>query len=373
MIASLKQVTAAYEEGGVAILKANVSAKLEEQTAKAGILSAEISRQSALYGVNPDQVAKQKTALGELNATTALERDQQLEIIQQNYAEEIAKQNVATTARISALHLETAALFDNAAAQREAAVQGSAKQFVAAHPGLSDDEAAKEVAQLREISDAEHARQIAGKAASLDIAQAYALEINELKEVGEVMQANGRSTITVDAAVYDANRKMIEQWDQAVAKIGTLWNAGAPSEIRSSPRARTSAGKYLLRCPRRSTTSRPSSRSSSQPVKRISKSWPFIPKGRSASAGFQSLFGQATKSIGSALGVNLPGTKADGSSASPFYVIPSDVSGNPLGGGLGGGGGNGGGDPWGFLMAETPETDPAPAASAEPSLRSLAV
>jgi hypothetical protein len=50
----------------------------------------------------------------------------------------------------------------------------------------------------------------------------YSKEIEQLNTLKQAIQAEGESTLLVDAAIHDANQRLIEQWDQAALKVGTL-------------------------------------------------------------------------------------------------------------------------------------------------------
>ena len=177
------------------------------------------------------------------------------------------------------------------------------------------------------------------QAAKLDLIHTYDEEIKRLAIVREMLQQKGKTTLLVDAEEYDFQRRIIQQWDAAVSKVGTfsqrmkgLFNELALEGQNFSGKMFESFHKAIndveTQLAKLVVTGKANFKEILQSMEEsIVKAG--IQKGVGAIAG--------------AIGLNIPGlgAKADGSSSNPFYVKNVDAG---VGGLLGAGGGqpNGG-------------------------------
>jgi hypothetical protein len=343
-IAGLEAMVAAYRIGGQAIAAAGVDKQLEADRTKVRTLEEEYARLSGMEGVTKEALDQLSDAITAANDKLEEHRAQLTAIEQLKIEEEITKATTAFRDSAPFVALMNRAYMDSAAAIRDADVALKAWQWTQANPGAS----AAQVEEMRQLFQAQakdaYAQQIAQEAGALTVGRALQDELEKLQNIKGAMEDYGRSTLLVDAAIYDANNRAIEQWDTAANKVGTLTDKFRALMNELALEGQNFSGKIFEAF----------HTAIDGMEDQLAK---FVVTGKAnfkqvfqsleesiVKAGIQKVVG----SIGSAInnkffGGAIPGlgTKADGSSTSPFYMIPVDSSGNILGG-LGGGGGDGG-------------------------------
>lgn len=345
--AAARGLAEAYASGGIA--GAVLDSMLADQSAKVQVLVEAHDRLRAKYGDTNPQVI-QLAAGVELETKKLKENKDALEaVLQAKLDVELAKEIDS----FAALRPYVAAVADahllNAAAVRDANVELQLQTWIQSEleKGIqvTDDQIAKQRALLAQKSEDSYRDSIKEEARRHDLLGSYQDEITKLEDVRKVLQATGDSTLLVDAAIYDANDKLIRQWDAAALKVGTLGDKFRAMLNEVALAGNNLSGKIF------EAFGKAIDDVSTQLAK-------LVVTGKSnfkelfqsleesiAKAGFQKIIGGVAGFINNKLfGGAIPGLgqKADGSSNSPFYVIPVDKSGGVLGG-LGGGGGLWGG------------------------------
>jgi Lambda phage tail tape-measure protein (Tape_meas_lam_C) len=339
-------MAAAYRTGGEAIAAASVDKEFSKQRGQIEVLSTVHSTLAAQLGAEAPIVQFLAAAVDLENKKLAENEGARRRILSAGVSTELAKE----TAEYEALQPFITAVADahlrGADAVREATVAFQLENWIQGELAkgiiVTDDQIAAQRDLLKGKSDDVYAGSIKEEAARYDLLLTYDEEVKKLERVREVLQENNRSTLEIDAAEYDAQNKLIEQWDAAVAKVGTFSERfrGLMNEIALE--GQNFSGKFFEAF----------HKGIDDAETQLAK---FIVTGKAnfkevlqsmeesiVKAGIQKVVG----GIGSAInnkffGGAIPGlgNKADGSQASPFYVIPMDQSGTLLGGSGGGFGG----------------------------------
>lgn len=221
-IASLSQFVAAYKQGGAAIAAADIGKQLEGDREKVAGLAEAYAIFAATEPENVTALAQLGSGLLQANAALDAHAGALQQIRSLSISEQIAKDTRAFQDQIPALRQLGAAYGQGADAVRAAEVSLKVADFEAKNPGASADQIAQVTALYQEQSNVAHAGAIAQEAAQYNLNQSLADELEKLNQIREVLQGNGASTLAVDAAIYDAQRKSLEQWDAAAIKVGTL-------------------------------------------------------------------------------------------------------------------------------------------------------
>lgn len=342
-------LAAAYEKGGIA--SAVLDNTLADQAAKVRVLSDAHDLLAAKLGADNPEV--QQLAEGVALANQELERNKKsLEaLLGARLSVEIEKEAAAYAAlrpfvlAVSDAHLQSAAAIRQA--NVELGVQTFIRQQLEKGIVATDAMIAKERSVLQGKSDDAHHNAVSEEAARFDLLLSYQEEMVKLGEVREALKQNGSSAILVDAAIYDANNRLIQQWDAAALKIGTMGQKFRATMNELALEGQNFSGKFFQ------AIGKAIDDLSTQFAKLVvtgKANFKEIFESLNESilkAGFQKIVGGIAGFVNKKFfGGAIPGLgpKADGSASSPFYVIPVDGSGGILGGigGKGGGGDEGG-------------------------------
>jgi hypothetical protein len=364
-IASLNQVAAAYKQGGAAIAAADIGKQLEGDREKVAELAEAYAILAATEPENITALAQLGSGLLQANAALDAHAKALQQIRSLSISEQIAKDTRAFQDQIPALQQLAAAYGQGADAVRAAEVSLKVADFQAKNPGASADQIAQIKALYQQQSNVGHAGAIAQEAAQYNLNQSLADELEKLNQIREVMQANGASTLAVDAAIYEAQQKSLEQWDAAALKVGTLTDKYKAFLNEIQIAGQDLGGKIF------SSFSKAVDDISTQLAKLVvtGKSnfhelWQSLEESI-VKAGIQSAFGHIAGAFGGGqlpgsspnapggtggtlpgglglaggiagiFGIKMPGLgggsgSANGTQASPFYTIPMDASGNVL-------------------------------------------
>lgn len=338
-IASLRAMAVAYTAGGSAIGSALIEQRLEADRQKVAQLEEEYMRLEGIQGVSSDALAKIKGALDQANAALNDHREQLEAIRALNYDVEINKQGDAMRGVGPYLDNLNAAYLENSEAVRQAEVAIQTYNWQLAHPGATPEQVAAINKQFDQQSlDAERSRR-AQEAGQFSLSMLYDRQVGELEHLREVMQQNHKSTLLIDASILDANNRFIQQWDEAALKVGNFGTKfrGVLNELVVQGRE---AGAQMMQAIMGAIDG-----AETELAKLLTG------QKTNFKQVFQGLAEQLTKgmiqqSIGGLFGKLGFGGKADGSQASPFYVIPMGGPGGLLGAAAGaasaaGGGGGG--------------------------------
>jgi hypothetical protein len=352
-ISATEALTSAYKNGDVAA--ALVTAHFADQTAKVSVLKQAHDLLAAKLGEENDEVKQlaegYALASRELTSNAAAYATE----VHAKLNLEIEKSTAAFGDELPALRAISAAYFDTAAAARAAQVELKVSQFRTANPSAGEDDIARVRALESQKSNQAFDNTVSEQASKLDLIQSYKLEINQLDILREKLQEYGRSTLLVDAAIYDANDRMIQQWDTAISKVGTFSERfrGLMNELALE--GKNFSGKIF------DSFHKAIDDLESQLAK-------FVVTGKAnfkeilqsmeesiVKAGIQKVVGTVGGFINQKVfGGAIPGLggKADGSQSNPFYVVSVGGKGGGLGGIFGGkgSGGDGEGDGGGGLF-----------------------
>jgi hypothetical protein len=221
-IASLDEFISAYRQGGAAIASAGIDKSLEGDSQKVAELAEEFARLVAIEPTNITAMAELGVAVQAANAQLEEHRKQLETIRSLEISAEIGKETAAFHGEVAALEQLAAAYLKGADAVREAQVQLKVAQFKSANPGASAIDVANYTALARQQSNVAYAGSIGQEAAQYNPAQQYSDQVEKLLEVKAALESVGASTLAVDAAIYDANERNIQQWDTTALKVGSL-------------------------------------------------------------------------------------------------------------------------------------------------------
>jgi lambda family phage tail tape measure protein len=231
-IASLTEVSASYGKGPAAVASAEIDKQLAAEKDKIDDLRDEYARLQAIPGigiVGKEQGQGPSPALSQLSAAidAATEKFSALKTQAATLRDlgidaELNKQAAELQGATPLVEALNHAYLENEQAVRAAQVALELYRWTQAHPGASVEQINAENEALRTQSNQAYATAIAQEAAQYDIAAAYNNRIQKLEQVRELIQSEGASTLLIDAAIYDAQRQQIEQWDQAAIKVGSF-------------------------------------------------------------------------------------------------------------------------------------------------------
>jgi lambda family phage tail tape measure protein len=231
-ITSLREVAASYSKGPAAVAAAQIDQQLEAEKEKIDDLRDEYARLQAIPGIGVVGAAQGQgpsPALAELSAaidaaTTKFGelKTQAATLRNLGIDAELNKQSAELAGATPLVEALNRAYLENEQAVRQAQVALELYRWTQAHPGATADQINAENEALRAESNQAYASAIAQEAAQYDIVAAYNFRIEKLEQIRELIQSEGSSTLLIDAAIYDAQRQQIEQWDQAAMKAGTF-------------------------------------------------------------------------------------------------------------------------------------------------------
>jgi hypothetical protein len=210
----------AYNAGDVA--SALISAHFADQAAKVRVLKEAHDQLAAKLG-EEDAGVKQ---LADGYALASKELDAaKVDYAAKVHADlnlEISKATTAFENELPALRAIGEAYFDTAEAARAAQVELRVAQFRSANP-LADEDQVNRTRQLeQQKSDQSFKNSVSEQAAKYDLLHSYQEEVKWLEIVRGKLEEKHSSTLLLDAAEYDAQRRLIEQWDEAALKNGTF-------------------------------------------------------------------------------------------------------------------------------------------------------
>lgn len=342
---SLQALVSAYSEGSSAIAAAEIDKSLEKDKQKVADLAEEFDLLESKPGVTAEQLRSLSIALEQARRALENNRTELEHNVALNISAEIGKQTTAFRDQLPALTAVNAALFESAAAQREAQVALKTAQFKSANPGATP-------AQIQEITDlykaqSEQAYQgtIIQEAAKSDLLLQYDLEIQKLTDIRQILVAHGADTLAIDAKMYDAHNSLIEQWDAEAQKVGTFGE-----RVRASFNQITLEGQNFAGALFASFNTAISGVEDQLAKLVVTGKANFKQLATSleesvVKASISKVFSEGASAINKGLfGGAIPGLsgKADGSQSSPFYTYIVDSSGKTLDSLLGGAGGTGG-------------------------------
>jgi Lambda phage tail tape-measure protein (Tape_meas_lam_C) len=221
-ISSLGRLSEAYAKGGAAIAAAKIQDELQADREKVQVLADEYGKLAKQQGVSAGALAQLMAALDAADAQLRLHQSNLETIARLKIEEEIQKETAAFEGQVPALAALAAAYLKGADAVRAAQVQLKVAEFQNANPGASPDQVKEVTALHQKQSDVGYAGTVAQEAAHFNLSQQYADEIEKLTQIRALLEGLGASTLAVDAAIYDANQKNIQQWDQAALKVGSV-------------------------------------------------------------------------------------------------------------------------------------------------------
>ena len=221
-ISSLSRLAAAYAQGGAAIADAEIEGKLEGDAQQVQQLQEEFGKLATTTGVSGTALATIEKALAEAKAQLALHREELVKERAEQYDVEISKQANAIKVLTPFLNNLNDAYLLNAAAVLEAKVQVEAHNYALSHPGATaaqiatvTDQFRTQALQAQQASDAQEAGQFT-------LGKLYDDTVVKLSRVREIIQQSGASTLLVNAAIFDSENRLIHQWDEQAAKVGSF-------------------------------------------------------------------------------------------------------------------------------------------------------
>ena len=218
-IPAIEAVSTAFQTGGLAA--ALITAHYADQAAKVDLLRETHNRLGAQFGNENAQV--RQLADGLAKESQKLAADEAL-YAAKVYAElnlEINKATASFANELPALKAVAAAYFDTAEAARAAQVELKVAQFKNANPTADEGQVNRFRELEKQKSDQAFQNSVSEQAAKYDLIHAYEEEIRHLEILREKLIEKHSSTMLIDAEEYDAQRKAIQQWDEAALKVST--------------------------------------------------------------------------------------------------------------------------------------------------------
>lgn len=224
--AAIHNLGNAYAQGGAAIAAAALDKQFAEQYAKLNVLEELIPLASQKWGAASPIVAFLTSKLQALNAQLETNKGQ----LGSNLSDDLTKSlqdeaAIQNSAAPSVLGLNNAFL-EGEDAVRQARIELELYNFTQreAEKGIkvTKDQIDAKRAILTEADQEAYDGALKQEAARFDIGLMYDNEITKLLRIKEVMEQSGRSSLLVDAALFDAQNQLIHQWDEAAAKVGSF-------------------------------------------------------------------------------------------------------------------------------------------------------
>ena len=339
--ASLLELAAAYGKGGDAVLAAQEKEKLAPLADKVSDLQGLFDKLKSkpVTGKLAEELITLGSALDQAkaklqDATAALHEEDLAK-----YTGEIEKEQAAIAGSLPLLESLYDAYLINDQAVREAKVALEEYNYELAHPGMTVKQKDDQKAIFEEHSKIAHDSQIAEEAGQYSLQRILGDTNSKYQSIRETIEASGQSTLLVDAAIYEANERILRQWDDWALKVGNLHqkflaflnelilqgqNLGQKI-FGSVLQAVDSLEGELAKLVTGQKTN------FSQIGKQLEESI--------AKATFQSVIGKAASGLEEKLGIKLPGLhgKAGEDPNNPLFVKIVNGSSGP--GGAGGGGG----------------------------------
>jgi hypothetical protein len=261
--------------------------------------------------------------------------------------EALRKQTSQVDAEAAAFARLSAAAFGSAAAQREAAAQEAAAKYATENPELATQERLRVVYDnALKQQDLAYQKTVLQEAVQDDLNKKYEDEMTRLNDVRNALIANGKDTLVVDAQIYDAQRKVNMEWDDAAIKVGNFRQVMAGTLDKLSQQAESFSQTFsnsVIGAVNKSTDALTKFlvTGSKADFKAIGKDFEEQILGGAMKGGVSKIAGGLLGKLG--LGGLLPGNagKPDGTQSNPMYV--SVVNSEALAGITGGGAGPAGG------------------------------
>lgn len=232
LMGSIANTTQAIKEQEAQLAAENEVDKLREGLiTKQASLEKNLADAKASGGAQGERAAKQASV--ELNfigqQITALDknRDYIISLIEtkkkaaedESFAKSMVAEREKIEANIKGLQAESAAVFQNAATKRAAAVTAAGEKLQAEHPEAN---IAPVIAALKAQSDAQYNLQVAQKAADLATNKGYTDQISLLNAVKAANTNNRDIQLAADAEILAANNKVTASWDANALAVGTM-------------------------------------------------------------------------------------------------------------------------------------------------------
>jgi len=340
--AASDKLAQAYRNGGVA--SAVLDGMLAEQSAKVLVLKQAHDQLAEQLGEESPQVKQLADGLALANEELEENKKKLSAALSSKLSTELDKETASYAAlrpfvaAIADAHLQSAAAVraETVAMQLQAFIRDGNDKGVA----LSSELIERQRQLLQAKSDDAYRDATIEEASRYDLITSYAKEIERIGDLRAVLLENHQSTMLLDAEEYDFQARMIQQWDQAAMKVGSLGDKFRATMNEVALQGRNFSGKVF------EAFGKAIDDVSTQLAKLVvtgKANFRELFQGLEESivkAGFQTMIGKAAGFINNKFfGGAIPGLgqKADGSQASPFYVVPVDASGNIFGS-MGGGG-----------------------------------
>ena len=226
-IQALKDMSAAYQQGGAAIASAKIDELLEGDREEVGRLAQELALLSSQLPT--DAVTFESWAASLVQLGQSLENAQQKVQTNRGLAEQTIVQKIQTQideqtnslrAEAAAYDVVARAALSSSEAQIQAQAAGTAKKFAIDNPNSTPLQQEQVYKTTYDKLSLEREQTVVSTAAQSDLNYQYLKQIEELSEAKQVLEDYGQSTLTIDAEIYDAGVKNIDQWDQAALKVG---------------------------------------------------------------------------------------------------------------------------------------------------------
>jgi tail tape-measure protein len=343
-IAGLRAMSSAYAQGSAAIAAAGIEKQLEKDKEKVALATEEYNRAAQTIGITSDRLADLKKGVDAANAALEQHRVDLTTVRSLSIEDSINAETYAFKQELPAILALNDAYFQNAEAVRQAQIGVQVAKYKISNPGASDEDVARQKKFYSDQSDLTKQTQIDQSSASFNLLAGYDSEIKKLADVKAVLVKHQQDTLQVDAAIYDANDKLIHQWDDLALKVGdfTEKTRALLNEVALDGK---NLGQGIFSAFSTSIAGVEDQLAKLAVTGKANFKQLFTSlQEEIAKAGIKKIFSSVAGGLEKSLfGGAVPGSaggKRDGSTASNgIYVIPTDDSGNVLGSLLGGKGG----------------------------------
>jgi hypothetical protein len=217
-IDSLETLGKAYAVGGAAIEASRIEERLAGERQRIAEVTEEISKLDPRMKDYDATLSKLRSDLAAYNDILGEHRLALAEIQQATLRNQVTLQTTTWSAQIPLIRSLNSAYFQNAAAveRAEQALELFTLQQKLSEEGAGASTIQRASALLKEQQDQKHAAQIDEQSQQYNLNFLYDSELQRLKEIKVELERNGQSAMAVDTAIYDLQIKHIADHERQV-------------------------------------------------------------------------------------------------------------------------------------------------------------
>lgn len=219
-------LASAYQQGGTAIANAAIDAKFSKDSTELLKFQTVLATLPPELSKNAAFVASLAEHIGKLSSDLQAAKDAERDYLANSLTADLAKETSSFAALRPFITAVSDAYLQGERALRSSRIELELQKFVQDEYNKGIVVTQAQIQTKRKILDdadrQAHTDAIQQEAARFDLNLQYDEEIKKLAQIREALQAVGASTLLVDAAEFDAQNRLLKQWDDAVFKVGTF-------------------------------------------------------------------------------------------------------------------------------------------------------